>query len=110
MEQNKLRNSVLGGFFWKFCERFLNQGVSFVTSLLLARLLMPEDYGTIALVSVFVNLAAVFINSGFATALIQKKDADDVDFSTMFYCSLICSIVIYVILRIYKKVFDHENR
>lgn len=98
MEQNKLRNSVLGGFFWKFCERFLNQGVSFVTSLLLARLLMPEDYGTIALVSVFVNLAAVFINSGFATALIQKKDADDVDFSTMFYCSLICSIVIYVIL------------
>jgi len=98
MEQNNLRNSVLGGFFWKFCERFLSQGITFVTSVILARMLAPEDYGTIALITVFTNLATVFINSGFSTALIQKKDADDRDFSTMFFCSLTCSVFIYFIL------------
>lgn len=98
MENNNLRNSVLGSFFWKFCERFLNQGITFITSLVLARILAPEDYGTIALVTVFINLATVFINSGFATALIQKKDADETDYSTMFFCSLGCSVVIYAVL------------
>lgn len=98
MEQNSLRNSVLGGFFWKFCERFLNQGITFVTSLVLARLLAPEDYGIIAIVMVFINLASVFINNGFSSALIQKKDADDRDFSTMFFCSLGCAAVLYAVL------------
>lgn len=98
MENNNLRNSVLGSFFWKFCERFLNQGITFITSLVLARILAPEDYGTIALVTVFINLAAVFINSGFATALVQKKDADETDFSTIFFCSLGCSVLIYAVL------------
>lgn len=92
------RNTVVGSMIWKFLERMLQQGVSFIVSLVLARILFPEDYGTIALVQVFINLAAVFINSGFATALIQKKDATDVDFSTMFYCSLICSIAIYLLV------------
>ena len=98
MEQNSLRNSVLGGFFWKFCERFLNQGITFIVSLILARLLAPEDYGIVAIVMVFINLASVFINSGFSSALIQKKDAEDVDFSTMFFCSLACAAVLYLIL------------
>ena len=98
MEQNNIRNSVLGSFFWKFGERFLSQGIAFITSLILARLLAPSDYGVIAIVTVFTNLSAVFINSGFATALIQKKDANDRDFSTMFFCSLGCSVLIYLIL------------
>ena len=98
MENKNLRNSVLGSFFWKFCERFLNQGITFITSLILARLLTPEDYGTIALVMVFLNLASVFIHSGFSTALIQKKDADETDYSTIFYCSFACSLLIYGVL------------
>lgn len=84
--------------FWKFGERMLTQGVSFVVSLVLARILTPNDYGVIALAMTFMSLAAVFINSGFATALIQKKDADSTDFSTIFYCSLLCSVLIYLIL------------
>ena len=95
MDTKKTGNSILGGFFWKFCERFLNQGISFVVSLVLARMLLPEDYGTVALVSVFINLSSVFVSHGFATALIQKKDADHRDFSTMFFCSLACTLVIY---------------
>lgn len=98
MEQNNIRNSVLGSFFWKLCERFLSQGIAFVTSMVLARIVAPEDYGDIAIVMVFTNLAAVFINSGFGTALIQKKDARDLDFSTMFFCSLGCSALIYGLL------------
>lgn len=98
MSDKNTRNSVLGGMFWKFSERLLTQGASFLVSLILARLLSPDDHGLIALVQVFLNLAAVFISCGFSTALIQKKDADDTDFSTIFYCSLICSFVIYGVL------------
>ena len=98
MSDKSTRNSVLGGMFWKFSERLLTQGASFLVSLILARLLSPDDHGLIALVQVFLNLAAVFISCGFSTALIQKKDADDTDFSTIFYCSLICSLVIYGVL------------
>lgn len=98
MKENNMRKTVLGGMFWKFGERMLTQGVSFVVSLVLARILTPNDYGVIALAMTFMSLAAVFINSGFATALIQKKDADSTDFSTIFYCSLLCSVLIYLIL------------
>ena len=86
MKENNIRRSVIGGLFWKFGERIMTQGVSFVVSLILARILSPDDYGVIALAMTFMSLAAVFINSGFATALIQKKDADSTDFSTIFYC------------------------
>ena len=98
MSNQNIRNSVLGGMFWKFSERILTQGASFVVSLILARLLSPNDHGLIALVQVFLNLAAVFITCGFSTALVQKKDADDTDFSTIFYCSLLCSFLIYGVL------------
>lgn len=98
MKNNSTRNSILSGLFWKFGERLLNQGVAFIISIILARILAPEDYGTIALVTVFISLASVFISSGFATGLIQKKDADDTDFSTIFFCSLACSVLIYAVL------------
>lgn len=98
MKENNIRRSVIGGLFWKFGERIMTQGVSFVVSLILARILSPDDYGVIALAMTFMSLAAVFINSGFATALIQKKNADATDFSTIFYCSLACSVLIYAVL------------
>lgn len=98
MKENSPKNSIISGLAWKFGERVLAQGVSFCISLVLARLLSPDDYGVIALVLIFINLAAVFISSGFATALIQKKDADATDFSTMFFCSLVCSVIIYFVI------------
>ena len=98
MNENNTKKSVISGLFWKFGERLLTQGVAFGISIVLARILAPEDYGTIALVNVFISLAAVFISNGFATALIQKKDADATDFSTMFFCSLACSVLIYILL------------
>lgn len=89
---------MVTGLFWTFGERVTTQIVSFVVSVVLSRLLSPSDYGIIAMVLVFITLANTFVTSGFATALIQKKDADELDFSTMFYCSLACSCILYGIL------------
>lgn len=97
MAQNT-KAAIMGSFIWKFGERVLAQGISFIISLVLARLLSPDDYGMIALVLVFITLANVFISSGFATALIQNKDADATDFSTNFYCSFACAVLIYVVI------------
>lgn len=91
-------NAVFSGIFWKFAERILAQGLSFVVSLVLARILLPEDYGVVAIVLVFITFADVFVVSGFSTSLIQKKDANETDFSTIFYCSLVVSIVLYLMV------------
>lgn len=98
MNENSVRKSIVGGMIWKMGERLLDQGVAFVVSIILARLLVPDDYGLVALTTVFLNLANAFIVSGFSTALIQKKDADERDFSTIFYCSQACSFLLYGIL------------
>lgn len=87
---------VFNNFLWRFFERCGSQGVSFIVSIVLARLLAPEEYGTIALVTVFITILQVFVNSGFGTALIQKKDADNVDFSTIFFFNIFVSVVLYV--------------
>ena len=90
--------SVITNFIWRFAERSGAQLVTFVVSIVLARLLMPEDYGTIALVTVFTTIMQVFVDSGLGTALIQKKDADDLDFSSVFYFNFVVCIVLYLVM------------
>ena len=63
-------------------------------------MLLPNDYGTVAIVLIFINIANVFVTSGFSTALVQNKEANDVDFSTNFFCSLGMSIIVYGIMFI----------
>lgn len=92
------KSSVLSNFLWRFAERCGAQGVSFIVSLVLARLLTPNDYGIVALMSVFISILGVFIDSGFSAALIQKKDADDLDFSSIFYFNLVSCSLLYLIL------------
>ena len=92
------RKSVFSNFIWRFAERCGAQLVTFVVSIVLARLLMPEDYGTIALVTVFTTIMQVFVDSGLSTALIQKKDADDLDFSSVFYFNFAVCIFLYLIM------------
>ncbi len=87
---------VLKGFFWRFAERCGAQGVTFVVSVVLARLLDPEVYGMIALVTVFTTILQVFVDSGMGSALIRKKDADDLDFSTVFYFNLLACGILYL--------------
>lgn len=98
MNEEKLKSQMTSGMIWKFAERFVAQGVSFVVSMVLARILMPEDYGAVAIINLFITIADVFLSSGLNTSLIQKKDADDLDFSTIFYLNLGLSLVLYLIL------------
>ena len=98
MTDHSLKRKTITGAIWKFTERISAQLVSFVVSIILARLLLPEDYGLIALVAVFITICDKLVISGFATSLIQKKDADNLDFSTVFFFSLITSLVLYAVL------------
>lgn len=95
MAEDSLKGKTIAGLFWTFAERIGAQLVSFVVSIVLARLLMPEEYGIIAIVWVFINICNVFVNSGFGRSLIQKKNADDLDFSSVFWFSLAMSLVLY---------------
>ena len=96
-------NSITSNFVWKLAERILARGIEFIVAIAIARMLAPEDYGIIAMVLVFIVLADVFVTSGFSSALIQKKDANETDFSTVFYCSLALSFIIYGLIYIYSN-------
>lgn len=91
-----MKENVITNFIWRFAERCGAQCVSFIVSIVLARLLDPEVYGTVALVTVFTVILQVFIDSGLGTALIQKKEADDLDFSTVFYFNFVVCFVLYI--------------
>lgn len=91
-------NIVVSNFFWRFAERSGAQIVSLVVSIVLARLLAPEVFGMLALVMVFTNLLQVFVDSGLATALVQKKDVDELDFSSVFFFNLGICVVLYLLM------------
>ena len=93
-----LKKKAISSLIWRFLERCGAQGVSFIVSIVLARLLEPEVYGTIALISVFTAILQVFVDSGMANALIQKKDADELDFSSVFFFNLTMCLALYLLL------------
>ncbi len=93
-------NGVIKNFIWRFAERCGAQLVTFIVSIVLARILAPEDYGTIALVTVFTTILQVFVDSGLGTALIQKKDADDLDFSSVFFFNFVVCLILYIVMFI----------
>ena len=95
MDENR---KIFSNLIWRFLERSGAQFVSFIVSLVLARILMPEDYGTIALITVFTTILQVFVDSGLGNALIQKKDADDLDFSTVFFANIVFCTVLYALM------------
>ncbi len=97
---DNMKKQVISGLIWKFAETSCADIVSFVVSVILARLLMPSDYGEIALINIFIVLANVFVVNGLGTALVQKKDADAVDFSSVFFFNVALSLGLYGILFI----------
>ena len=97
-------NGLLDSLIYKFLERLGTQLFTFVVGLVLARLLSPIEYGTVSLLVIFTNLATIFVQSGLNTALIQKLDADEKDFSTVFWATMGLALVFYVILFISAPV------
>lgn len=95
-KKEQLKSKTVGGIFWSFGERILAQLVSFVVSIVLARMIVPEEYGIISIVMVVISICNVFVTSGFSTSLVQKKNADDTDFSSVFYFGLVFSIILYI--------------
>ena len=91
-------NKYLSNVVWRMLESFGAQGVTFVVSIILARVLDPAAYGVVAIVAVFTSLCNIFVDGGFGMALIQKKDADDLDFSSVFYFNMVTCIVLYLAL------------
>lgn len=98
MAEDSLKKKTISGLFWTFFERIGVQLVSFFVQIILARLLLPEEYGVISIVLIFINLCNVFVESGFGRALIQKKNADDLDYSSVFYICLTAAAVFYFLL------------
>lgn len=91
-----LTKKTLSGAFWLFSQKLLNQGLSFGVTVILARLLMPEDYGVVALAGMFNVLTGIFITGSMDFALVQKKDTDELDYNTVFYSSFVMGILVYV--------------
>lgn len=92
-----LKQKAANGVIWSAIERFSVQGISFLLTLIIARLVLPSEFGLIAMLGIFIAIAQSFIDSGFSNALIQKKDRTDVDFSTVFYFNLAISVAAYLI-------------
>lgn len=97
-QHNNYKNRATSGLLWTFLERFGAQCVTLIVSIILARLLDPVVFGTVAIVTVFMEILNVFIDSGLGNALIQKKDADDIDFSSVFYFNIFMCIALYLVL------------
>lgn len=83
---------------WSAIERFSVQGISFVLSLIIARLVMPSEFGLIAMLNIFISLAQAFVDSGFSNALIQKQDRTEIDYSTVFHFNIVVSLFFYLLL------------
>lgn len=98
MNSKNIRQRTINAVLWNAVEKFFVKGASFIISIILARILSPADYGLIGMLAIFIALSAIFIESGFAKALIQKQDCSDIDYSTAFYTNLGIALCIYVIL------------
>ena len=101
---------VISGFIWRFMERVGAQLVQFIVSIVLARILDPSVYGTVALITVFTTIMQVFVDSGLGNALIQKKNADDIDFSTVFYTNIIFCLFLYGVMWFSAPAIAHFYR
>lgn len=93
-----VKNNASKSIFWSAIERLSVQSASFILSIIIARLVLPSDYGLIAMLAIFISLAQTFVDSGFSNALIQKQDRTEADFSTVFYFNIIVSLIIYLLL------------
>jgi teichuronic acid exporter len=94
------RQKTITGLKWSALEHFSSQGLAFIINIVIARILVPADYGIIGLISVFMGISQVIINAGFASALIRKQDRSEEDFSTVFYYNILSGIFLYLLLFI----------
>jgi teichuronic acid exporter len=106
-----LKNQAISGMFWSSLHLLGNQGISFIVLIVLSRLLVPSEFGLIAMLGVFMGIGTALINSGLTQSLIRTEAADEVDFSTVFYFNLLGSILIYgIIYFVAPLIADFYNQ
>lgn len=107
------KKGVASSFAWKLCERGASQVITIVVQIVLARLLAPDDFGALAIIVVFTNLANVFIQKGFASSIIRKKDASDADYNTAFVVSegitLVCIAILFVVAPLIAGFYNNSH-
>lgn len=99
MSSNNLKEKTAKDVIWSTVDRFSAQGIQFVLSFFIARQLMPSDYGLIAMLSIFMAIAQLFIDSGFSSALIQKQGRTETGYSTVFYFNIVVGIAMYFLMQ-----------
>lgn len=112
-EDNKTKSRIMSNLIWRYAERSGALGVEAIVALVLARILDPELYGTIAIVIILMTILQVFVDSGMGNALIQNKDTDDLDYSTVFFFNVVLCCVLYAIAfctaPLVSKFFDRPE-
>ena len=93
-----IRNKAIKGVGWSFADNILNQGVTFLVGLVLARLLSPEEYGLIGIIAIFIAVFNSIVDSGFSNALIRKNDAGDADYNTVFITNMVMSVLLFCVM------------
>ena len=96
----EIKQKLISGVVWESIGQFSSLGIQFIVTIFIARILTPADYGVIGLLTVFVAIANILLDSGFSQALIQKKDAGELEFSTVFFLNLMVGILLYAILYV----------
>ena len=95
-----LQNKAISGVIWSSMQKFGTMGISFFSNIILARLLSPDDYGCIGMLAIFILISTTLVNGGFGSALIQKKNPTNLDYSTIFFWNIFLSIVFYILIFI----------
>lgn len=95
-KNNTIKNKTISGLFWTFSDLIANQGIQFIIQIILARLLVPRDFGIIGMITVFIAVSQSFIDSGFTNALIREKEVSQEDYSTIFYFNLFMALIMYI--------------
>ena len=107
MAEESLKNKTVKGASWSFIDSISSQGVTFLVSLVLARLLTPDEYGLIGIISIFIAVFNSIVDSGFSNALIRKNEARDIDYNTVFLTNLIISILLFLVLFLSAPAISH---
>lgn len=93
-----IKQRFVSGVLWESIGRFSALGIQFLVTIIIARAILPSDFGTIGLLTVFIALGQILLDSGFSQALIQKKDANEIDFSSVFFLNMVVGLIIYGLL------------
>ena len=113
MAEQSLKDKTVKGTVWTGLESVLRYGVSFVVGIILARLLSPDEYGLIGILTIFITIFEVVIDGGFINALIRKQNAQEIDYSTVFWTNLALSIVmagiLYLSAGLIARFFEREE-